>query len=570
MKKRTYILIIILIFLGLALATFFSFIYLEFGKPPAVKAHSYLEISLSGGVQEKIPSNLLMEMLGAKPELSMYDLWMNIRKAKADRRIQSLVLRLGYLQCDWAKVNEIREMIADFRKSGKKTYAYIEDAIEFDKEYYLSTACDEIIMHPLGSLVINGIGGYVPFVKKGLNKLGIKAEIEHVEEYKTAYNMFTEDRFTPAHKEMLESIYGDIFSHYIRTIANAKGRSEEEIRNLIDHGFFNSEQAQKTGLVDKLLFEDEFIQLIKGERTKIHKITHEQYLKIKPSSLGLNKGKKIALIYGTGAIHSGEGFYKTMGSSTIARWIRKAYKDKSIAAIVFRVDSPGGSAVASDIIYRESSLAKKEKPFVVSMSDMAGSGGYWVSMAAHKIIAQPQTLTGSIGVISGKFNMSKLYEKMGITAEKITFGKRADLFSTFRSFKPDEKSLLKNQLLWIYDKFLAGVSEGRNMSKEEVDKIARGRVWTGSQAKELGLVDELGGLREAINAAKELAGIPASEEVRLIVLPKKVTLFDVISRKKSIQTDLNIDAKWEKMIHVFKILERESTLALMPFWISPK
>jgi protease-4 len=570
MKRGKYVLIIILIFVVLFLAAIFSFIYLEFGRPPAVKARSYLEIRLSGEIQERAPRDSWASLFGQVPSLSLHDIWMNIKKAKVDDRIKTIVLRLGYIQCDWAKVNEIRESILDFRKSGKKVYAYIDESVEFDKQYYLATACDRIILHPLGMFIINGIGGYVPFLKNSLDKLGIEAEIEHVEEYKTAYNMFTEEKFTPAHKRMMESLYRDIYSHYVKALAEAREKSEEEIKALVDHGFYQGDRALEAGLVDDLLFEDEFENLLKEKEKKLSKITHGQYLKIEPSSLGLNRGKKIALIYGTGAVHTGEGFYQSMGSSTTARWIRNARKDKSIAAIVFRVDSPGGSAVASDIIWREVALAKKEKPFVVSMSDVAGSGGYWVSMAAHKIVAQPQTLTGSIGVISGKFNLVKLYEKLGITSEKLTFGKRADLFSTFRKLTREERDFLKKEILWIYDKFLVKVAEGRNLSKEEVDKIGRGRVWTGSQAKEQGLVDEIGGLSRALELAKELAGIPIDEEVRLVVRPRKVSFFDAFFGRRMIKMNLGLNPQLEKMLSTFMLLDKERILAIMPFWFAPE
>jgi len=570
MKRGKYVLIIILIFVFLFLAAVFSFIYLEFGRPPAVKARSYLEIKLSGEIQEQAPRDVFSSMFGQGPSLSLHDIWMNIKKAKVDNRVKILVLRLGYIQCGWAKVNEIRESILDFRKSGKKVYAYIDESVEFDKQYYLATACDQIILHPMGVFIINGIGGHVPFFKKSLDKLGIEAEIEHVEEYKTAYNMFTEEGFTPAHKRMMKSLYGDLYSHYIKALAEAREKSEEEIKALIDHGFFQGERALEAGLVDDLLFEDEFDDLLMEKEKKLNKITHGQYSKIKPSSLGLNKGKKIALIYGMGAIHTGEGFYQSMGSSTTARWIRKARKDKSIAAVVFRVDSPGGSAVASDIIWREVALAKKEKPFVVSMSDVAGSGGYWVSMSAHKIVAQPQTLTGSIGVISGKFNLVKLYEKLGITSEKLTFGKRADLFSTYKKLTREERNFLKKEILWVYDKFLTKVAEGRTLSKEDVDKIARGRVWTGSQAKEQGLVDELGGLSRALELAKELAGIPVDEEVRLVIRPKKISFFDTFFGRRLAKINFGLDPRLEKMLSAFMLLNKEKILAIMPFWFAPE
>jgi protease-4 len=570
MKRGKYILIIFLIFFFLILITIISFVYYEFGRPPAVKAHSYLEIFLSGEIIERATPDFFMTLFLGRQPLTIHDLRMNIRKAKVDRRIDSLLVRLGYLECSWGKISELREAILDFRKSGKKAYAYIEEIPEPDKEYFLATACDKIILHPIGNLNINGIGGYHPYLKKGLAKLGIEAEAEHVEEYKTAFNMFTEEGFTKAEKEMLESIYGDIFSQYVKAVSQTRGKSEEEVKNLLDHGFFYGEEALKAGLVDGLLYLDEIEELLKGKKEKINKISLSQYSKIKPTSLGLNRGKRIALIYGMGPIYTGTSYYQTIGSQTLARWIKKARENKSIEAVVFRVDSPGGSAVGSDVIWKEVVLTKKEKPFIVSMSDVAGSGGYWISMGAHKIVAHPQTLTGSIGVIFGKFNLAGFYKKLGITHEKLTYGEKADIYSSFRSLTPEERTLIKKEILWIYDQFLIKVADGRDMTKEEVDKIGKGRVWTGNQAKDLGLVDEIGGLSKAIELAKELAGIPAEEEVRLVVWPKKVSFFQAFFGRMGAKSDLIASPNLENTISNLKLLEKNNVWALMPPGIEPE
>jgi len=570
MKRGTYVLIIFLIFIFLIIVAFASFLYLEFGRPPAVKAHSYLEIKLSGELQEKATADFFMSFFGMRPPLSMYDLWLNFQKAKRDNRIKVILLRLGYLQCGWAKIHELRDLVLDFRKTGKKVYATIEETIDADKEYYLATACDRIIFHPSGLMFLNGIGGSIPFFKEGLDKLGIEYEWERIEKYKTAMNQFTEEGFTSAHKEMMESLYGETYSHYINQVAEARGKSEEEIKALLDYGFFQGPKAKEAGLVDDLFYEDELQDTLQVNGKKISRISHERYLNIKPSSLGLYKGKKIALIYGMGTIITGEGMYQMMGSSTVARWIRQARNDQSIQAVVFRVDSPGGSSVGSDVIWREVSLTKKEKPVIVSMSDLAGSGGYWVAMSAHKIIAQPQTWTGSIGVYFGKPNLIKLYEKLGITSERFTFGDKADMFSTFRKWTSEERQIIENEIEWIYDQFLTKVAEGRNMTKDEVDKIGKGRVWTGNQAVKLGLVDELGGLSKAIDLAKELAGIPEPERVQLVVQPKKISFFDMIFGRKYIKTNLDMNPWLEKTLSTLKLLENERIWALMPLWITPE
>ncbi|MBD3413011.1 MAG: signal peptide peptidase SppA [Candidatus Aminicenantes bacterium] len=574
MKKGKYILIIFLIFFILLAATFVSFLYYEFAKPPSVKSGSCLEIDLSGEIEEKSSPHFLSLFYSQKPPLSMYDVWTNIRKAKVDPRIDSVLLRLGYLQCDWAKVNEIREMVLDFRKSGKKVYAYIEESYELDKEYYLASACDQVILHPEGILIINGIGGYIPFVKKMLDKIGIKAEVERVEEYKTAYNMFAEDRLTPAHREMMESLYQEIFSTYVDTVSQEIEKTPQEFKGLLSQAFFLGRKAKEAGLVDEVFYEDELWDLISGKDTQRNRISHSRYLKTSSSSLGLNRGQKIALIYGIGPILTGEGAYSIMGSRTVTRWIRKARKDSSVKAIVFRVDSPGGSAAASDSIWREISLAKKKKPVVVSMSDLAGSGGYQVSMAAHKIVAHPQTLTGSIGVIFAKFNMENFYKKVGISGDRITFGEKADILTTFRPLTQEERDLLKGTILETYDHFITKVANNRSMTKQEVDEIGRGRVWTGSQAKRLGLVDETGGLSKAVQIAKDLAGIPPEEEVKFDVVPKKISLWDAFfGRAAAARTspDLSVfDQKVRKVLRTFQMLKDEVLWNLMPFWVSPE
>jgi protease-4 len=568
MKRGTYVLIIFLIFFFLIIVTFASFVYLEFGRPPSVRSNSYLEFHLSGNLEEKTSPDLIMSFLGISPALSMYDIWLDFQKAKRDSRIQAIVLRLGTLQCGWAKVNEIRDLVLEFRKTGKKVYATIEESLEADKEYYLATACDRIVLYPSGIMVVNGIGGYFPFFKKGLDRLGIEYEVEHIAEYKTAMNEFTEEGFTPPHKEMMESIYGDIFSYYVKKISQARGKSEDEIKSLLDHGFFQGPEAQEKGMVDDVLYQDEFQDILREDGRALTRISQERYSKVNPSSLGLFRGRKIALIYGMGTILIGEGTYQIMGSATVARWIRQARRDKSIEAIVFRIDSPGGSAVGSDVIWREVVLAKREKPIVVSMSDLAGSGGYWIAMSANKIVAQPQTWTGSIGVIWGKPDLAGLYRKLGVTADRLTFGDKADIFSTFRKWTPEERALIRKEMRWTYEQFLTKAAEGRDMTEKEVNEIGRGRVWTGNQAVKNGLVDELGGLSRAIDIAKDLAGIPAAEQVKLVVQPKKVSFFDMFLGRRFIQTEKVPYPRMEKVISTLKLLETPRIWAIMPFWIS--
>jgi len=572
MKKSTVVVLIFLFFLALAAAGLFFVVVEDLGgRAVAVPARGYLDVPLAGPVAEVAPPEALMSfLLGAKP-LAVHDFWENLRKAKVDERIQAVVLRLGLLQCDWAKANEMRESLLDFRRSGKKIYALIEEAPDFDMEYFVATACDRIILHPLGWLGVNGIGGYVPFLKGSLDKLGIRAEFEHVEEYKTAYNMFTETGFTPPHREQMESLYADLFSQYVATVAAARGKTEAEFRALVDRGFFQGEQAKAAGLVDDCLYEDEVQALLRRDGRTVLPVRFDDYSRVKPSSVGLERGPgKVALIYAVGTIMTGESMPGILGGSTVARWIRTARTDASVKAVILRIDSPGGSSVGSDVIWREVVLAKKEKPVIVSMSDVAGSGGYWIAMSATKIVAAPQTLTGSIGVLAGKFSIDGLLEKLGVTSEKLVFGEKADVFSPFRPFTADERKILKDEILWTYDQFLSRAAEGRGLAREEVDAVGRGRVWTGRQAKDIKLVDELGGLTMALGLAKKEAGIDADQDVRLDIWPRKRTFWQSLFDRPSLGFGLKSAAGRDRILETARLMNQTRIWAVMPFWVEPR
>jgi protease-4 len=572
MRKSAYVGLIVLFFLLLAAAGIFFLVLEDIGGGAVeIPGRGLLEVRLSGPVAEIAPPDALTSFLFGVRPLALHDLWANMRKAKVDDRIQSVLLRFGLLQCDWAKANEMREIILDFRRSGKKVVAVIEEAPDCDLEYFVATACDKIILHPLGWLGVNGLGGYVPFLKGAFDKLGVRAEFEHVEEYKSAANMFTEKGFTPAHREEMESVYGDLFSQYVATAAKARGKTEDEFRALVDRGFFQGVQAKEAGLVDDCLYEDEVEALLGRDGRPLARVRFDDYTRVRPASVGLETGPdKITLIYAVGTIMSGESLPPVMGGSTVARWIRTARKDASVKAIVLRIDSPGGSSVGSDVIWREVALARKIKPIIVSMSDVAGSGGYWIAMPATKIVAQPQTLTGSIGVLAGKFSVDGLMAKLGITSEKLTFGEKADVFSPFRAFTGEERKILKEEILWTYEQFLAKAAEGRGLTRDEVDAVGRGRIWTGRQAKERRLVDELGGLTMALGLAKKEAGIDADEEVRLDVWPRKRTFWQSLFARPSIGLDLKSAAGLDRIVETLRLMDTTRIWAVMPFWVKPQ
>jgi protease-4 len=466
------------------------------------RKNNFVELKLSGEIVEE---NSRVGLFG-KTKPTVMELLESIRRAKDDKSVRGMLLRIESLNCGISKVQEIRDAILDFKTSGKNIIVFME--MGGNKEYYLATAADKIVLLPTGYLLLDGLEAEVTFIKGTLEKLGIVADLEHVGEYKSASDLLTRTSMSPAHREMVTSLLDDEYDQITRDIAQARGWTQEETKSKIDLGPFTASEAKDAGLADTLLFYDQIDDLIKYTvRIKPRHLAYQAYRNRHYYKYSWSIPPKIAVIFATGAIGSGEsgrnfliGDY--MGSETIARAIQKAREDRSIKAIVFRVDSPGGSGIASDVILREIIKTKGVKPLIVSMSDVAGSGGYWISCAADTIVSMPGTYTGSIGVISGKFSFQGLYEKIGLNIETVKRGKHADLYSTTHSFNSEEREIVQRQIKEFYSDFVHKVAEGRKMSEAKVDSLGRGRVWTGRQAQENGLVDLLGGLDLAISIAR--------------------------------------------------------------------
>ena len=530
--RRGVIIVIVLIFIAVAISTAGLLVMgLAVGRTPQVASNSTLLLNVGGDLQEVEPSGVLGQFLEAPPTVrSVVDA---LRKASVDRRVTSVIIRPTNSAALWGKVQEVREAIVEFKKSKKPIIAYLE--FGGDQSYYLASACDKVFLMPTASLDLTGIASYELFLRGTLDKVGVVPDSLHVGDYKTASNTFTEHTFTAAHREMAQSLNTDLYEQLIAGLADGRHRTPAEMRTLIDHGPYLPEDAVRAGLVDDLAYEDEIDDKVAlgsgGGRTRMLK--QQEYRAVGLNSLGLNRGPRIALIYAVGTITSGASSEspsgQVVGSDTIVEYLRKARADNSIRAIVLRIDSPGGSAVASDIIWREIMLTRDQKPVIASMSDVAASGGYYIAMPAHAIVAQPATLTGSIGVVMIRFVIDGTLDKLGLNLETVKSGKYADLFSPVRPFTPDERKKVGELMQATYDSFVEKAAAGRNTTPERIDAIAQGRVWTGKQAKELGLVDELGGLDKALALAKERAKIAASSEVELVVFPPKKSLFDVVS-----------------------------------------
>jgi protease-4 len=490
-----------------------------------------------GELAELRPDDVLDQFVGRGGD-SLRSFAAALRRAKSDPRITSVVLMPGSLDSPyWAKVQELRDEIVDFRRSGKPVTAFLEYG--GDREYCLASAADKVYMLPTSSLDLTGIASYEIFLRGTFDKLGAYPDFVHIGDYKTATNQLTEKGMTPAHRQMAESLNRDMFAQLVRGIADGRRKNEADVRALIDAGPFLPKDALAAGLLDGVAYEDELddlVPVLKRGGTAVDWIEADEYGGGR-DGVRLRRRPRIAVLYAVGTIVSGRGGFDPtdgdlVGSDTIVEEIRRIRDDRSIRGIVLRIDSPGGSSVASDVILRELQLTKKDdpsRPIVVSMSDLAASGGYYIALAGDEIVAQPGTLTGSIGIYTGKIVYGGTLEKVGVTSEPVTSGANADIYSPLTPFTPAQRVKVEAFMRDFYEGFLDKPAKARDMTRDEVHALAQGRVWTGAQAVENGLVDRLGGLDEAIAVVKEHARIGADETVETVVYPRRRTFYEALA-----------------------------------------
>jgi protease-4 len=501
-----------------------------------VSPKTVLEVNLEQGIIEDVPDDPVAAFT-LKDTPVMRDVVEALEKAGNDDRVVGLVARVGAAPMGMAQLQELRNAVLAFRAKKKPAVAFAETFGEFGPgggSYYLATAFDEIWLQPSGDIGLTGVFLESPFLRGSLDKLGIKPRMDHRYEFKNAMNFYTDKKYDPYYKEAMEKLMSSWFSQMARGISESRHLTQEQVVSLVDKGPFLGKEAQEAGLVDGMAYRDEVYAKVKkkaGEGAEF--LFLDEYLKRagRPNS----SGKTIALIYGIGAVSRGDGGYspfsgeEVMGSDHVTAAFREAVKDPAVKAILFRVDSPGGSYVASDAIWRETVRAKKAgKPVVVSMGNLAGSGGYFVAMAADKIVAQPGTITASIGVLGGKFLTSDFWEKVGLSWDSVHSSTNSAMWTGTHDYSTAEWARFQAWLDRVYTDFTGKVAEGRNLPKERVLQIAKGRIWTGEDAKELGLVDELGGFPEALLLAKKAAKIPEKEEVNLKVYPPKRSPFQML------------------------------------------
>lgn len=520
-------------------------------------------------------------------------------KAAKDDDLEAVVLHINGPTIGWAKLNELRTGIQKMRQKGRKVYAWLESADT--KDYLLATACDEIILPESGMVMMPGLRAEVSFYKNLFDMLAIQPQMLRVGEFKSAAEPYSRSEMSPAFREEMEAILDDYYRQIVEMIAQSRKLTPEQVKAAIDVGLHTAGDAKKLGLIDRLGYEDSITDLVKGDRKETDVKYSKAYGKKKLDTdfsgiTGMAKmmnlmmgveptprkssSPKIAIINAVGPIMSGNSRAdlfgdESMGSTTIIKAIRQARDDSTVKAIVLRVDSPGGSALASDLMWHELETLEGKKPFVVSMGDVAASGGYYIAMGADRIFAEPGTLTGSIGVVGGKLAFEKFYEKIGITTSVVQRGKNSGVLSMTTPFSDAERDAMQKMLNDIYAQFTKKAAAGRKMDHEKLEKMARGRVYTGAQALNLGLVDELGTLSDAIAHAKKAAGLDPDQKLERLDLPRPISPFEQLfgpvdpsaaSLKAAFVKHLPAElADQLKGLDIYEMLAHERVLAVMPF-----
>ncbi|WDF54102.1 signal peptide peptidase SppA [Mucilaginibacter sp. KACC 22063] len=506
-------------------------------KEVSVEPNSILTISLDHPIAERTPNNPLagLGFLGFDSDkaIGLNDILANIKKAKTDDNIKGIFLTESYMLNGQATTEEIRKALIDFKKSGKFVVAYAE--IYTQSFYYLASVADKVYLNPKGIFDFSGFSSQITFFKGTLDKLGIEAQVIKVGTYKSAVEPFVLNKMSDANREQVNAYLGSLYDYFLNNIASSRHLNADTLRNVANNMRIQfAEDALKYKLVDGLKYKDEILDDLKDRSGISHKkdlnsVNIGDYTNSKSDkdSDSGSSDRKIAIIYASGEISGGDGDDNTIGSDKISAALRKVRLDNKVKAVVLRVNSPGGSSLASAVIWREVQLIHKVKPIIVSMGDYAASGGYYISCAADSIIAEPNTITGSIGIFSILPNMQKFFnDKVGVTFDGVKTGKFADLGDISRPLTPEEHMILQTQVNRGYDEFTKAVADGRHKTQAYINSIGQGRVWTGSQALKLGLVDRLGNINDAVASAAKKANV---KDYKLVTYPEQKSIFNKFS-----------------------------------------
>jgi len=506
---------------------------LQSGQKTKIADHSYLVIDVYGKVLEYYPPVDIVGKFMEGDPLTLQAVLNSLEKARVDDRLDGVILKLSSSNgAGMAMLQEIRQSVKKLQKEGKKVYAF-SDSLD-RKTYFLAASCDSIVMPPTAGVTFIGMAMATQHAKRALEKIGIEMNVHRIKDYKSAAEMATRTEMSPESRENKEWLLEEQWAMFTEALEQDRGFSEEKIIDLMRHAVFTAEEASETHLIDRLIYWDQLEDMLMQEGDEqLRAVSLARYEQENPRKLGLGGKKKIAVVHAQGTIGGRKSGFNPllgvmMGHETVVAELRRARKDENVSAVVFRVDSRGGEALASDLIGHEVERTAKVKPVVVSMVDVAASGGYHIAYRASKIVADPMSLTGSIGSITMKPNLKGLYDKLGISYDFVTKGPMALMYSDYRNFTPEERARFEKNHWDGFNDWLRDIAEHRGMTFEEAEKLAHGRVWTGRQAKANGLVDELGGLDRAIAVAKDLAGISEQEQVTLIHYPKKKGLLSLL------------------------------------------
>jgi protease-4 len=498
-------------------------------KPPSIAGDSALVLSLSGEIPEVAPVELPPPFSQNDGTVTVRDLWTSLHEAASDHRIRAIVLKPQSVTAGWGKLQEVRQELLGFKKSGKPIYAYLQSG--GSREYYLASVADKIFTSPDDSLEVKGFNLEEMFFKNTLDKFGIQVQVDHMGKYKDAGDTFTKTGMTPETKEVLNSVVDQIYNDFCTVIGQGRHKTADQVKTLVDAGPFMASEAKNDGLIDVLAYENDLYSDLnhKVGVSELKKVSINTYARATPG-----KGDRIAILVGEGDIvrgdpNEGYGNPTVISSGGFSKLIRRVRNDSSVKGVILRVDSPGGDAVASDEILHELKLLDAAKPVIISMSDLAASGGYLISMTGDKIVAYPDTITGSIGVLYVRPNFKGLYDKLGITTDNISRGKMANIDSLSNPLSDAETQKLHESIATTYRAFLTKVAGARNKSIDQVDAIAQGHVWMGAQARDNGLVDNLGGLDEAVAMIRAKAKLSAGGETNLVMYPPRKSLLEILS-----------------------------------------
>ncbi len=565
---------------------------------PSVK--KYVEFTLSGTYTDTKE----MSFFGTSSTKTLRGLFKKLDALKNDDEVSGVIFKIGNIGVGWASLQEIRNKLGEFQDAEKEMIGYLESG--GNAQYLLATAMDRIVLMPAGSLNLIGLRSEIFFYKGLLEKLDIEADMLAMGQFKSGIEPYTRDNMSDAFRESMTGLLDDLYAQMLEKIADGRdGITPEIASELIDRGPFTAKEAQEVKLVDALQYYDELLDAINetpdtvvakqddkkkrnvpdmnsfaGLMQLFSMLNPPQRAKARPAD------NQFALIYASGPIlpdfDSPFPIMSMITPKTLKKAFEKARSNDAIKAVVLRVDSPGGSAIASDLIWREVMLTQREKPVIVSMANYAASGGYYIAMAAGTIVAQPGTLTGSIGVFGGKLNLKGLYNKVGVTKEIIAHGQNATLYSDYGGFTPTERERVEKMMKTIYEDFVTKAASGRKATFDEIDAVAQGRVWTGKQAKELGLVDELGGLETALSIAKKEVGLTDEDKVDIIVLPEQKPFFEqflesMLEEEAGISAPLplqlaqqhpalhKLNAQWHRIITWLTLFENERVITALPY-----